>query len=108
MQLDNLFDKLWHQYISESPDSGKIHDLLLNTGENIINDHVAFRTFDDPRMDLDKLGQFFKDSWHEVTQEVTWPKMGELQSSATLVLVASLIFALVVGAILSPRSSLRL
>jgi preprotein translocase subunit SecE len=48
---------------------------------------------------MNKLGQFFKDSWHEVTQEVTWPKMGELQSSATLVLVASLIFALVVGAI---------
>jgi preprotein translocase subunit SecE len=48
---------------------------------------------------MNKLVQFFKDSWHEVTNEVTWPKTGELQSSATLVLVASLIFALVVGAI---------
>ncbi len=48
---------------------------------------------------MNNLVQFLKDSWHEVTKEVTWPKMGELQSSATLVLVASLIFALVVGGI---------
>lgn len=43
--------------------------------------------------------QFFKNSWEEVTKEVTWPKWSELQSSATLVLVASIIFALVVGLI---------
>ncbi|MFN3784170.1 MAG: preprotein translocase subunit SecE [Spirosomataceae bacterium] len=46
---------------------------------------------------MDKLQSFFKESWHEVVNEVTWPKWGELQSSATLVLVASIIFALVVG-----------
>jgi preprotein translocase subunit SecE len=43
--------------------------------------------------------EFFKNSWEEVTKEVTWPKWSDLQSSATLVLVASLIFALVVGVI---------
>jgi preprotein translocase subunit SecE len=43
--------------------------------------------------------KFFQDSWIEVTREVTWPKWSELQASATLVLVASLIFALVVGGI---------
>jgi preprotein translocase subunit SecE len=48
---------------------------------------------------MDKLTSFLKESWHEITQEVTWPKYSELQSSATLVLVASIIFALVVGAI---------
>jgi preprotein translocase subunit SecE len=48
---------------------------------------------------MDKLKQFFIESWHEVTNEVTWPKWSELQSSATLVLVASIIFALVVGVI---------
>jgi preprotein translocase subunit SecE len=48
---------------------------------------------------MEKLTSFLKESWHEITKEVTWPKYGELQSSATLVLVASIIFALVVGAI---------
>jgi preprotein translocase subunit SecE len=48
---------------------------------------------------MNSLVQFVKDSWHEVTNEVHWPKMTELQSSATLVLIASIIFALVVGSI---------
>lgn len=48
---------------------------------------------------MEKLTVFLKESWHEITNEVTWPKYSELQSSATLVLVASIIFALVVGAI---------
>jgi preprotein translocase subunit SecE len=43
--------------------------------------------------------QFFKDSWQEITNEVTWPSWSSLQSSATLVLVASIIFALVVGGV---------
>jgi preprotein translocase subunit SecE len=48
---------------------------------------------------MDKVIQFVKDSWVEVTKEVTWPKISDLQSSATIVLVASIIFALVVGSI---------
>ncbi|WP_026996822.1 preprotein translocase subunit SecE [Flectobacillus major] len=48
---------------------------------------------------MNKLTQLIKDSWTEVTENVTWPKFSELQASSTLVLVASLIFALVVGMI---------
>ncbi len=48
---------------------------------------------------MNSIVQFVKDSWHEVTTEVTWPKFSDLQSSATIVLVASLIFALVVGSL---------
>jgi preprotein translocase subunit SecE len=48
---------------------------------------------------MEKLQKFVRESWHEITNEVTWPKYTDLQSSATLVLIASVIFALVVGAI---------
>ena len=48
---------------------------------------------------MNKIVQFVKESWHEVTKEVHCPKMNELQGSATLVLIASIIFALVVGSI---------
>ncbi len=48
---------------------------------------------------MNKVISFFKESWNEVANEVTWPKWSELQSSATLVLIASIIFALVVGSI---------
>ncbi|MCU0327060.1 MAG: preprotein translocase subunit SecE [Spirosomaceae bacterium] len=48
---------------------------------------------------MSKVQEFFKNSYEEVTKEVTWPQWGELQGSASLVLIASIIFALVVGAI---------
>jgi preprotein translocase subunit SecE len=46
---------------------------------------------------MEKLKQFFKESYDEVYNNVTWPTMSELQQSSILVLVASLIFALLVG-----------
>jgi len=39
---------------------------------------------------------FIKDSYHEMTQKVSWPSWSELQSSAVVVLVASIIIALIV------------
>ncbi len=40
--------------------------------------------------------QFFKESYEEMTDKVTWPSWGQLQNSAVLVLVASLIIALII------------
>ncbi|WP_207536246.1 preprotein translocase subunit SecE [Desertivirga arenae] len=40
--------------------------------------------------------QFLKESYDEMTTKVSWPTWSELQSSAVIVLVASLIIALVV------------
>ena len=39
---------------------------------------------------------YIKDSYKELVEKVSWPSFSSLQSSATLVMVASLIFALVV------------
>jgi len=39
---------------------------------------------------------FIKDSYHEMTQKVSWPSWSELQSSAVVVLIASIIIALIV------------
>jgi len=46
---------------------------------------------------MNSITSLIKESWVEVTENVTWPKFTELQSSSILVLVASLIFALLVG-----------
>ena len=40
--------------------------------------------------------EFFKESYTEMTQNVTWPTWVELQNSAVLVLVASIIISLVI------------
>jgi preprotein translocase subunit SecE len=46
-----------------------------------------------------KLKKFIVDSIDELRNKVSWPKFSELQSSSVLVLVASLIFAVIIGAI---------
>ena len=48
---------------------------------------------------MNKVKEYIMDSIDEIRSKVTWPKFQELQSSAILVLVASVIFALVIGAI---------
>ncbi len=45
---------------------------------------------------MNKVISFFKESYFELKEKVTWPKWGELQNSSTLVLIASTIFALVI------------
>ena len=39
---------------------------------------------------------FFKDSYEEITQKVTWPTWSQLQNHAVVVLVASVIIALLI------------
>lgn len=48
---------------------------------------------------ISKLKNFIVESYLELKTKVSWPKYSELQSSSILVLVASLIFALIIGAI---------
>lgn len=48
---------------------------------------------------MEKVKNYITESWSELTTKVTWSKMSELQASAGLVLIASTIFALLIGAI---------
>ena len=48
---------------------------------------------------MNKLVTYLRESWDEIKNKVTWSKFSELQNSAMLVLVASTIFALLIGAI---------
>ena len=48
---------------------------------------------------MQKLLKYIKESYHELRDKVTWPKLPELQQSSVLVLVASLIFSAVIGLI---------
>ncbi|MFZ5973518.1 MAG: preprotein translocase subunit SecE [Bacteroidota bacterium] len=48
---------------------------------------------------MEKVKSYILESIDEIRNKVTWPKFSELQSSAILVLVASLIFAIIIGVI---------
>lgn len=44
MTLDLFFDRLWQQYLAVTPSAESIHQ-LLGKGADIVNDHIAVRTF---------------------------------------------------------------
>jgi hypothetical protein len=64
--VNDLFANLWQNYVAITPSAEKIHDLLNsfeashNAGEvEIINDHIALRTFNIAHINLHKLAQHF-------------------------------------------------
>lgn len=59
MSLSFLFDKLWQQYSIENPSVKKVYNLLTEEGEIIVNDHIAFRTFDRDVINIDVLANEF-------------------------------------------------
>lgn len=59
MTLDDLFGQLWDRYASLTPQADAIKKLFEGRGETVINDHVAFRTLNDPRLGLENLARPF-------------------------------------------------
>ena len=59
MKLDVIFYRLWKDYINQNPSAGKIYSLFIEEGENVINDHIAFRTLDYPEINIDAVAKSF-------------------------------------------------
>jgi len=45
---------------------------------------------------MKKITEYFKESWLELSEKVSWPTWSELQESTIVVMVASLIIAIVI------------
>ena len=48
---------------------------------------------------MEKVKRYFSETIEEMRYKVSWPNYTELQKSSVLVLVGSLVFAIVVGAV---------
>ncbi len=59
--IDALFSALWQNYVQITPSAKRIHKLLAGEENSplIINDHVAFRTFDLDKTRLSHLAEHF-------------------------------------------------
>ncbi len=65
-EAQRIFDKLWEDYTRQNPKAKQIHDLFKQKeGKPIVNDHIAFRTFDDERVNIDVLAQWFINAGYE-------------------------------------------
>jgi len=58
--IDSLFDNLWDNYLSVTPLAKRVHNLLGSTQtDDINNDHIALRTFNIEKVNLEKLAAHF-------------------------------------------------
>jgi hypothetical protein len=65
MTLDGIFNQLWNDYTDQNPSAKKVYDLFINEGEEVLNDHIAFRTFDDSRINIEVLSRVFVENGYE-------------------------------------------
>ena len=69
MNKEVIFQKLWDRYSTENPSVKAIHTLFDQEGEKIINDHIAFRTFNDPRISKEVLAKHFENVGYKRMQD---------------------------------------
>ncbi|MCW4630877.1 DUF1338 family protein [Marinomonas rhodophyticola] len=55
MTPTDFFASLWDHYTAVTPQAQRIQALFKSHGENVLNDHVAFRTFNNSPISLEKL-----------------------------------------------------
>jgi len=59
MSLEHLMEKIWNDYSMLNPIVPKVHQLLKNKGEQIQNDHIAYRTVRHPGFGIESIAQHF-------------------------------------------------
>ena len=72
--LPSLLDKMWKDYVEINPLAQKIYQLLGQDGEQILNDHIALRTFNHPRVTIDILARPFLDSGYKYSGDYQFPE----------------------------------
>ncbi|MBM3421449.1 MAG: DUF1338 domain-containing protein [Bacteroidetes bacterium] len=65
MKTAEIFKRFWKPYSAENPAAQRIYDLFTSGGERVVHDHIALRTFDDPRMNIDVISQVFTRNGYE-------------------------------------------
>ncbi len=71
--LEILFKKLWEDYARINPQAEGIYRLLRSRQEKIINDHIAFRTFNIPKVGIDVLAKTFVEFGYAPKGEYHFP-----------------------------------
>ncbi len=73
-RLQDLFALLWADYSAINTQVTPIHDVLERRGETLINDHVAFRTFAYPGLDIASMAAPFVALGYKVAGKYDFPE----------------------------------
>lgn len=67
--LPDLLHKMWEDYTTMNPQALRIYQLFQERGEAVQNDHIALRTFNHPKVNIEALAQPFIDSGYTYQQD---------------------------------------
>ena len=59
MDIEKLMLILWRRYTTLNPDAKRINRLIKECREQVTNDHIAFRTFDHPKININQMAKTF-------------------------------------------------
>ncbi len=65
MKTEDIFNRFWLPYSTQNPSAKRIYDLFTEEGEKVVHDHIALRTFNDPRINIDVVARIFTDNGYE-------------------------------------------
>ena len=66
IELTNFFSLLEKSYLNICPTARKVNELLKIRNEKIVNDHIAFRTFNIKKIGLESLSTLFIEKGYEI------------------------------------------
>lgn len=72
--LPDLLDKMWKDYTRMNPQALKIYNLFIERGDRVQNDHIALRTFNHPKVNVDVLARPFIEGGYEYKQDYHFPE----------------------------------
>lgn len=72
MGIQKLLEKMWVDYCGMNPAAKKIYDIFTAEGETVLNDHIALRTFNHPRLGIKSLSQHFEKYGYRYAGEYTF------------------------------------
>lgn len=71
--LDVLLAAMWRDYIDLNPQAKRIWELFTARGEQVVNDHIALRTFNLTRVGVDVLANTFLQSGYRARGNYEFP-----------------------------------
>jgi hypothetical protein len=72
-KLDHLLKNLWENYQQINRQAQAIHRLLTQRGEKVVNDHIAFRTFNLADIGLQSMARVFCELGYQPKGEYEFP-----------------------------------
>ena len=69
--INTLLNEMWEDYISYTPSAEKISKLF---GEEVINDHIAFRTLNLKQCNITKQADYLKQFGYKVSGDYHFKK----------------------------------